>query len=641
MMSKRIIFTIVLSLLFFQNYAQIKSYKRGVSYGYHSANDMQIFSKNISWWYNWAAEPDNAIKTTYHNYNVDFTPMAWNSSGISNVNNWVNSDTKVKYILGFNEPNFKDQANMTPSQAADAWASFQAIADSHNLKTVGPAVNYCGNCVSEGGVTYNNPFKYLDDFFTACIDCKVDYIALHWYGSGNSIVGYVDDARKYNKPIWVTEFASWDYSNPVQNVDDQKKYLAGTVNFLERDPDVYRYSWFIGRTNSGPNTYPYIDLYGNDGQLTPLGQLYMDIPVYDPDYKFQIPGRIESEEYYLMSGLFAEITEDADGFLDIGWTDNNDWAEYKINVAESATYNLSVRVAGTNPGIIDFFIDGTQKVSVNTPVTNGWQNWQTVTTKIDLQAGEHLLKMLVKDAGFNINYIEIFSEGYISPNNFKIQGIGETCADKNNGQIVIKATENRDYVVTINGEFYNFTTSKTLNNVTPGTYNICITDSGASFEQCFNVEIPKAVLVKGKASVNHKNVEIEMSQGTKPFNVYVNNVNVLQTTSQMFNIAVKHGDVIKVKTAIDCEGVFLEKINLLNELKIFPNPTSGIFEMTLPLTQKEVQIAIYNMQSNLISNCNYAIINGKVQISLEGKPTGIYFAKIGEGNLKNLKIIKI
>ncbi len=201
MMSKRIIFTIVLSLLFFQNYAQIKSYKRGVSYGYHSAIDMLKFSENISWWYNWAAEPDNAIKTTYQNYNVDFTPMAWSGAGISNVNNWVNSDPKVKYILGFNEPNFKDQANMTPSQAADAWASFQTIAEKHNLKTVGPAVNYCGDCVSEGGTTYNNPFKYLDDFFTACINCKVDYIALHWYGSGNSIVGYVDDARKYNKQI--------------------------------------------------------------------------------------------------------------------------------------------------------------------------------------------------------------------------------------------------------------------------------------------------------------------------------------------------------------------------------------------------------------------------------------------------------
>ena len=195
MPNKRIILAIVLALFFLKNFAQNKSYKRGVSYGYHSENDMKKFSEKISWWYNWGAEPENAIKTIYQNYNVDFAPMAWNGSGISNVNNWVISDPNVKYILGFNEPNFKDQANMTPLQAAEAWPSFQAIAESHNLKTVGPAVNYCGDCVTEGGVTYNNPFKYLDDFFTACIGCKVDYIGLHWYGSGNSIVGYIEDAQ--------------------------------------------------------------------------------------------------------------------------------------------------------------------------------------------------------------------------------------------------------------------------------------------------------------------------------------------------------------------------------------------------------------------------------------------------------------
>ena len=419
------------------------------------------------------------------------------------------------------------------------------------------------------------------------------------------------------------------------------KHLAGTVNFLERDPDVYRYSWFIGRRQNGQSSYPFIDLYGADGQLTPLGQLYMDIPVYDPDFKFQIPGRIESEEYYLMSVLFAEITEDDDGFLDIGWIDNNDWAEYKINVSESATYNLSVRVSGINSGIIDFYIDGIQKATVNTPVTNGWQNWQTVTTKIDLQAGEHLLKMSIKDDGFNINYIEIFNEGYIRPTNFKIQSLGETCNDKNNGQIVINAIEARDYIATINGEVYNFTSTKTVNNLTPGTYNICITDSNTTFEQCFNIEIPEAILVEGKATVNLKNAEIEMYQGTEPFTVYVNDVNVLQTTLPVFDVAVKQGDIVKVKTAIACEGIITKKIDFFNEIKIVPNPTSGIFQISFPLNQNEVRISIFNMQGILISDSIYTVINGKIQISLEGKPSGVYFAKIGKENLKTLKIIKI
>ena len=402
---KKIMFLTVLLLCGLVNYSQTKSYKRGVAYGSHSVTDMQNFSKDISWWYNWSPQPESAIRNTYRSYNVDFTPMAWNSSGISGVSSWADKDTTIKYLLGFNEPNFKDQANMTPSAAAKAWPALQKIAQKHNLKIVGPAVNYCGNCVSEGGTTYTNPFKYLDDFFALCDTCQVDFIGLHWYGGGNSIVNYVRDARKYKKPIWVTEFAAWDNANTTAK--DQIKYLAGTVNFLERDPDIYRYSWFIGRTSKGYSTYPYIDLYGASGMLTELGKMYMDIPVYDPEMRFKIPGRIEVEEYYLTSGFFAEPTSDTDGFLNLGYTDANDWAEYKITVEKSGTYNLSARVAGTSQGIIQFLVDNKTAITLNTPYTGGWQTWKTVSKDIELTEGEHVLKMQAKTAGFNINWIEI------------------------------------------------------------------------------------------------------------------------------------------------------------------------------------------------------------------------------------------
>ncbi|MCF8378917.1 MAG: carbohydrate-binding protein [Bacteroidales bacterium] len=405
---KQIFLLAFLIIFVADSFSQSKSYKRGVAYGYHSTADMQNASQNISWWYNWATQPDLTIRSTYHNFEVDFTPMAWNASGISGVGSWVNIDSNVKYILGFNEPNFKDQANMTPSAAATAWPALQAIADEHSLTLVGPAVNYCGTCVSEGAVTYTNPFQYLDDFFKACTDCRVDHIALHWYGGGGSITSYIEDARKYNKPIWVTEFAAWD--GTVSKVEDQLKYLAGTVNFLERDPDVYRYSWFIGRTSGGAGTYPYIDLYSTTGMLTPLGQLYMDIPVYDPEMHFNVPGRIQTEEYYLMKGLFTEPTSDNDGFLNMGWTDLNDWAEYKIHVGSAGTYDIYGRVAGTGVGMIDFLVDGVKAATLNTPNTGGWQIWQTVSTTIDLPEGDHILKMVVKDAGFNINWIEITND---------------------------------------------------------------------------------------------------------------------------------------------------------------------------------------------------------------------------------------
>ena len=398
------------------SYGQGKSYKRGVSYGNHSESDMQTASKGISWWYTWDTQPEWALQTTYSKYNVDFAPMAWNSSGISSVNSWVSQDDKVKYILGFNEPNFKAQANMTPSQAAAAWPALQAIADQYNLKLVSPAVNYCGACVSENGTVYTNPFKWLDDFFTACVGCRVDYIALHWYGGGNSMTGYINDARKYGKPIWVTEFANWDNGVTAQS---QKSYLAGTTNFLERDPDVFRYSWFIGRSNSGITAYPYIDLYAGSGQMTGLGQIYLDIPVYDSTFVNEVPGRIEAEEYYLQKGIFGELTDDVDGLMNVGYTDAGDWLEYKISVAESGDYQLTARYAGASAGKFDVYVDGIKKITVNTTSTSGWQSWASVTNSINLDAGEHRLKLEVVTKGFNLNWVR-FDKGTIGINELSL-----------------------------------------------------------------------------------------------------------------------------------------------------------------------------------------------------------------------------
>lgn len=405
----------LLILVFFaapQLFSQVKSSKRGVAYGYHSAADMNTASSGISWWYNWAAQPDADIQTSYSNYSMDFVPQAWNAAGISRVNAWVSQDSKVKYILGFNEPNFIDQANMTPTEAAAAWPQLQAVADQYGLKLISPAVNYCGSCVYENGTTYTNPFTWLDDFFTACKGCRVDYIALHWYGGGNSMAGYIEDARKYGKPIWVTEFADWESGITAE---DQKNYLAGTVNFLERDTGVFRYSWFTGRAG-GAAVYPYIDLYGTSGTMTALGQLYMDIPVYDSSKVFQIPGRIEVEEYYLQHGIFAELTNDVDGFMNIGYTDAGDWLEYKIAVSESGDYYLMSRYAGTSAGSFDVYVDNIKKGTVNTTITGGWQLWASVRNTIHLETGIHKLKLIVVNKGFNLNWVS-FSKSTTGINN--------------------------------------------------------------------------------------------------------------------------------------------------------------------------------------------------------------------------------
>jgi Glycosyl hydrolase catalytic core/F5/8 type C domain len=254
--------------------AQTRSTKRGLGYGYHSAEDMKALSKGMSWWYNWSPTPEAGAASVYTSVGVSFVPMVW--GGTPNADQLAASiPAGAQYLLGFNEPNFRSQANMTPSQAAARWPILEDVARRRNLKLVSPAVNYCGDCVSEGGVTFSDPVTYLDAFFAACTNCKVDYIAVHWYACDlSALQWYIGRFKKYNKPIWLTEFACGDMPHDQITLAVQKKYMTDAVNYLENEPAVFRYAWFSGRNNEIPN----INLLGASGQLTELGQLYVSLP---------------------------------------------------------------------------------------------------------------------------------------------------------------------------------------------------------------------------------------------------------------------------------------------------------------------------------------------------------------------------
>lgn len=72
----------------------------------------------------------------------------------------------------------------------------------------------------------------------------------------------------------------------------------------------------------------------------------------------------------------------------------------------------------------------------------------------------------------------------------------------------------------------------------------------------------------------------------------------------------------------------------------YPNPTKGLFEISLPLSTQETTIELYTLQMQLISQKTYPVNNGKVQLSLENKANGVYFAKVGTVNPVTLKIVK-
>jgi hypothetical protein len=389
---------------------QEMSKKRGMAYGYHSDADLAAISNSVSWWYNWSVQPESTVANVYQNYGMDFVPMTWNGSfNETALRAYYYSHPNARYLLGFNEPNFTTQSNMKPSQAAAVWPRLEKIAKDYNLKIASPAVNYSGNPVIENGVSFTDPVTWLDAFFAACPNCQVDYIAVHNYMCySGALADYIKRFKKYNRPIWLTEFACWD--QPTITLDMQKGYMMGAIDYLESDTCVFRYSWFNGNRSGA---YPYLDLFKPQaGQLTDLGNLYVTFnPVHDPNLYFSIPARLEAENYSTMSGIAIEATKDISGTADVGWIDANDWLEYNIEVPAGTTdYNVFFRIAANAASSLELRENNVLLQTLNIPTTGGYQIWKTMQTTLKLTEGKHMLQVLTRKGQFNLNWLEITTE---------------------------------------------------------------------------------------------------------------------------------------------------------------------------------------------------------------------------------------
>ena len=227
--------------------------------------------------------------------------------------------------------------------------------------------------------------------------------------------------------------------------------------------------------------------------------------------------------------------------------------------------------------------------------------------------------------------------------NFTIESRAETCANKNNGQIVINAAQTYNYVATVNGTNYNFTNnSLTISNLAPGVCPVCITIPGkANFEQCYSLTITKGSSLTGKSSVSSNVASVQIVEGTAPFEVYVNGTTQFETSATNFTVPVKQGDFLEVKTAIACEGIYATSImDPLSGFVAYPNPTHGVIEIATPTLKTEIAVELYNLNGQLVSKGVYSVSNGKVQLNLEKESAGVYFAKVHLDIPVSLTIVK-
>jgi hypothetical protein len=195
--------------------------------------------------------------------------MFWGPSNVTDANiayvQQLHAQGRANYVLGFNEPDLADQANMSVSAALALWPKLESI----GLPLGSPAASWPTR-------------QWIYDFMDSCKLQKkrVDFICVHMYvgTDDNAFVQTLQDLyNKYKLPIWITEFAT--VANNATVMSDNPYTPAMVLAFMQRLlpklealPFVERYSWFSGSPTSA-RLWPSA-LIDNFGNLTELGQWY-------------------------------------------------------------------------------------------------------------------------------------------------------------------------------------------------------------------------------------------------------------------------------------------------------------------------------------------------------------------------------
>ena len=140
---------------------------------------------NPYWHYSWSAS-----LLENHPDGIEFVPQFWGKNSISletiqALKPHIESG-KIKYLIGFNEPDLEGQANMTVAEAIQKWSELEQLLKAEDLydkvALVSPVVAH----------DYSNWFiPFLNQAFT--LGFKIDYLAIHRYTQNNDPYAFLDN----------------------------------------------------------------------------------------------------------------------------------------------------------------------------------------------------------------------------------------------------------------------------------------------------------------------------------------------------------------------------------------------------------------------------------------------------------------
>ncbi len=115
----------------------------------------------------------------------------------------------------------------------------------------------------------------------------------------------------------------------------------------------------------------------------------------------------------------VDIEPKTGGGYQIGWVNSGEWLEYSVDVKAIGKFQASIHYAATtsdNEAV--FYLDGTDKAGIiDFPATGSEDTWLSKDIEMQLTAGRHVIKFLIKNgnADFKLDNIEFTATDVVYP----------------------------------------------------------------------------------------------------------------------------------------------------------------------------------------------------------------------------------
>jgi hypothetical protein len=170
----------------------------------------------------------------------------------------------ARTLLCLNECEIREQANLSPEQAAQIWRQYCWPQKNRGVRLGAPTITNAPQSIA-----------WLQRFTELTRDVPADFQPIHWYGTdGNNMIQYIQSVRDhFQKPIWVTEFC-----HLKNNLWDQQGLQKQVRQWMDSQWFVEKYFWFGCSRGDQNNVNDAARLLDKNGHPTDLYYKY----AFDP-----------------------------------------------------------------------------------------------------------------------------------------------------------------------------------------------------------------------------------------------------------------------------------------------------------------------------------------------------------------------